>query len=396
MSIKIHYGANGSYKTSGAVWDDVVPAIKEGRTVITNIRGLSEARCREQFPDAPASFKLISIDLDSEEGLERCRTWFRWAPKGALIIFDETQLIFLTSWRDKYLERFDYPGGPEAAKAADVPSGWLDAWTRHRHWNWDIVLTTPNIRYVRADIRRTSEGAFKHTNFALLGPIAKTLLGDYKEVFHDAQLNNPPPKAIGKLRRIDKRVFKLYDSTATGKAQDTRAGTSIFASIPLLVGIGVITLAAVIAFSGKGVTGWFRPSLPKPAAAPVPAAVASTAPAADSPRQLPADAVADRPVTQADLIGELFKKYAAYFVGKVIDPRGVPVFWIAFFDKQGAQIFQTDSAELGAYGFNVAQSADCMLTVASIAKGVSQFVLCRPPAPVDHDKRPLDIAAQAL
>ena len=396
MSIKIHYGANGSYKTSGAVWDDVVPAIKEGRTVITNIRGLSEQRCRDLFPDAPNSFKLIAIDLDSEEGIERCRTWFRWAPKGALIIFDETQLIFETSWRDKYLERFDFPGGREAAKEADVPSSWLDAWTRHRHWNWDIVLTTPNIKYIRSDIRRTAEGAFKHTNFALLGGFAKMLFGDYKEVFHDAQLNNPPPKAIGKLRRIDKRVFKLYDSTATGKAQDTRASTSIFASIPLMAGLGVVILAFAVAYSGKGFTGWFRPIPPKAPAAPAQAAVAPTAPVATTHRELPADTTPDRPATKADVIEQFFKKYSAYFIARIDHANGVRVFWIAFFDKQGTQIYKTDSLELLADGFYVTQSSDCMLSITPIDREAPQFVMCRPPRAIEYEKAVPDVAAKTL
>ncbi|MFU4985178.1 zonular occludens toxin domain-containing protein, partial [Pseudomonas aeruginosa] len=111
----------------------------------------------------------------------------QWAPRGAFLIFDETQLLFPKSWREKDLERFDYPGGPEAAHAADRPMGWLDAWTRHRHFNWDIVLTTPNISYIRDDIRMTCEMAYKHSNLAVIG-----IPGRYKEAQHDAQLNRPP------------------------------------------------------------------------------------------------------------------------------------------------------------------------------------------------------------
>lgn len=39
VSIKIHHGPNGSNKTSGARQDDAVPALKDGRVIITNIRG---------------------------------------------------------------------------------------------------------------------------------------------------------------------------------------------------------------------------------------------------------------------------------------------------------------------------------------------------------------------
>lgn len=247
MAIKIHWGSNGSYKTAGAVMDDIIPAILEGRTIITNIRGLTSDRALKVFPDAPNSLEIINLDLDSVDGLSRCRNWFMWAPKGALIVFDEAQLVFLKSWREKDLAAFDYPGGIEEAAKADRPSSFLDAFTRHRHFNWDVVLTTPNIKMIHSNIRETTETAFKHTNYALLGPIFKKLIGDYKEVFHDAQLNQPAPKSIQRNRRISKKVFKLYDSTSTGVIKDTRAGTSVFASIPLLIGLFVCISA--IAYS---------------------------------------------------------------------------------------------------------------------------------------------------
>ncbi|EPS2478353.1 zonular occludens toxin domain-containing protein, partial [Pseudomonas aeruginosa] len=113
MSIKIHHGPNGSYKTSGAIQDDAVPALKDGRVIITNVRGFTLERAYQVFPDLPNTAEIINLDLESLEDLEKMRTWFQWAPRGAFLIFDETQLLFPKSWREKDLERFDYPGGPE-------------------------------------------------------------------------------------------------------------------------------------------------------------------------------------------------------------------------------------------------------------------------------------------
>ncbi len=123
MSIKIHHGPNGSYKTSGAIQDDAVPALKDGRVIITNVRGFTLERAYQVFPDLPNTAEIINLDLESLEDLEKMRTWFQWAPRGAFLIFDETQLLFPKSWREKDLERFDYPGGPEAAHAVRPPHG---------------------------------------------------------------------------------------------------------------------------------------------------------------------------------------------------------------------------------------------------------------------------------
>lgn len=273
MSIKIHHGPNGSFKTSGAIQDDAVPALKEGRLIITNVRGFNLERVLQVMPELPGTVDIINLDLESLADMERMRTWFQWAPRGAFIIFDETQLVFPKAWREKDLERFDFPGGPEAAAAADRPMSWLDGWTRHRHWNWDIVLTTPNISYIRDDIRMTSEMAYKHSNLAVIG-----IKGRYKEAQHDAQINRPPMEGtVIEYKKIKPDTFKLYLSTATGKTQDTKAGKSLLRSPKLLVLLAFIALLLVAVLSLGGVN--FGPAnAPKtsPETAPAPAAAPPT------------------------------------------------------------------------------------------------------------------------
>lgn len=272
MPIKIHHGPNGSFKTSGAVWDDAVPAMKDGRTIVTNIRGFSYERCIKAFPDLPETFDVVHIDTDTSIGIEQARTWFQWAPRDSFIIFDETQNIFLKRWTDKDIQKFDYPGGIDAANAADRPQGFLDAWTRQRHWNWDIVLTTPNIRYIRDDIRQTCETAYIHANLGVLGGAMKLLLNaDYKEAMHGAQDNKPPAdgSTIVAMRKINKKVFELYDSTATGKHRDTFTGKNLLGSpkvlgllafLALLVGSMYYRTGFSLFTNGVGVSGSSAPS----------------------------------------------------------------------------------------------------------------------------------------
>lgn len=291
MSIKIHHGPNGSYKTSGAIQDDAVPALKDGRVIITNVRGFTLERAYTVFPDLPNTAQIINLDLESLADLDKMRTWFQWAPRGAFLIFDETQLLFPKSWRERDLEKFDYPGGPEAAHEADRPMGWLDAWTRHRHFNWDIVLTTPNISYIRDDIRMTCEMAYKHSNLAVIG-----IPGRYKEAQHDAQLNRPPADGtIVEYKRIKKQTFRLYQSTATGKTQDTKAGKSLFRSPKLVLLLALLagTIGFVSYMGPLKVIGGKPPE-----AAPAPhVATAETAPATAAPS--PAVAAAARPAASS-------------------------------------------------------------------------------------------------
>ncbi len=84
MSIKIHHGAPGSYKSSGAIHTDVIPAIKAGRYIITNVRGFSVERCREVLgKDVPEGFEVLYVETESQDGRDHLARFYHWAPKGA-------------------------------------------------------------------------------------------------------------------------------------------------------------------------------------------------------------------------------------------------------------------------------------------------------------------------
>lgn len=289
MSIKIHHGPNGSYKTSGAIQDDAIPALKAGRVVVTNIRGFTLERAYQEFPNLPDTTEIINLSLESLEDMERMRNWFTWVPRGAFVIFDETQIVFPKAWRDADLKKFDFPGGPEAAAAADRPMGWLDAWTRHRHFNWDVVLTTPNIAYIRDDIRMTCEMAYRHSNLAVIG-----IPGRYKEAQHDAQVNKPPMEGtVIEYKKIRQQTFRLYQSTATGAHHDTKAGKSLLRSPKLLFLLAFIAACLLFVLSMGPLSFFGGRDIPKPVPAAAstpgaaPAAPSAGVPVADQPSSGP-------------------------------------------------------------------------------------------------------------
>lgn len=367
MSIKIHHGPNGSYKTSGAIQDDAVPALKEGRVIITNVRGFTLERAYTVFPDLPNTAEIINLDLESLADLEKMRTWFQWAPRGAFLIFDETQLLFPKSWREKDLEKFDYPGGPEAAHEADRPMGWLDAWTRHRHFNWDIVLTTPNISYIRDDIRMTCEMAYRHSNLAVIG-----IPGRYKEAQHDAQLNRPPADGtIIEYKRIKQQTFALYQSTATGKTQDTKAGKSLLRSPKL-----VLLLALLAGSVGYVIVNWPRSLFsPEPAAGSAEPVPAADTPATQSPVVAPAArpaatgflpaglvpaGLADAP---ADLSAHPFADRRITILAHAYRPSKGDIYMLALDDSEGRHLELT-SWQLVGSGYHVTAKGECVAELA--------------------------------
>jgi zona occludens toxin len=260
MAIVIRHGSNGAMKTATAVDAYMIPAAKDGRTIVTNIRGFTRERCFKEIPDLyeiiiknngdPEAFDVISIDDQSKEGKRLMATWFHWVPNGALLVFDEASSQFPKSWREKDIRALDYPGGLEAAASADRPDEWFVAWEKHRHWNWDIVLTTPNIRGIRDDIRGTTEMAYRHRG---LGKFLTDKCRKIKQVQHDAQKNGftHADAIIVNTYTASKLAFRLYDSTQTGVTRGSNAGQSIFTGPKVLILCFCLALAfGILIFTG--------------------------------------------------------------------------------------------------------------------------------------------------
>jgi len=232
MSIAIHHGPPGSYKTSGAIQDNFIPAAKAGRLIVTNIRGLdSVQQVKKVLKKIPDDFDLLNVDTTTEKGRFIMARWFHWLPKGAYLLIDEINTIYPTDYRDAALKEFDYPEGLDNAKEDDKPFTVKQAFEMHRHYNWDICVTTPHINKVHPLIRQCAEGAYRHKNQAMIG-----LKGIYLEIFHMADDNGKSTSThLGlRNRRIKKYVFELYSSTTTGEVKDTQAGRNVFLSFPVI------------------------------------------------------------------------------------------------------------------------------------------------------------------
>lgn len=257
MSIKIHHGPPGSYKTAGAMGDDFLREARAGRVIVTNVRGVSRARTLDEFPDLPDTFDVIQVGDKTEEERIKWAQWFHWVPKGAFIFIDEVQDIWPKSWRPADLIALDYPGGVTQAGLDDRPKDWNQAFDKHRHWNWDLVLTTPSYKKVRDDVKGAAEGAYKHKNLALIG-----INGRYIEGFHMADDDGGAASQFLSVnqKKVPPYVFKLYDSTATGQITDTKSGLSLFKNprvailltVLLLVGGFIISRPVPKVLGGSG------------------------------------------------------------------------------------------------------------------------------------------------
>jgi len=284
MATKIFHGAPGSYKSSTVCWFELLPALVAGRLVVTNLQGVKtiEEISRELNIVFPASARLVRISSNNDLGRELIRNFFHWLPIGAFIFIDEIQDIYPNDrsfkatdydyksegfWDDKLppevkalyhekqklikslvdISEFEDDIGLSIFDDRDYikyPPTLRESFMRHRHYNWDIVLATPDIKEVSGFIRSVCEAAFAHTSKdSAPFPYFKRR----PKVLEHLPSGNGTVTKKGDIvtnRKIPLDVFKIYKSTATGQNTKSGAGGSPI-TLSIILGAGVFVACVV-------------------------------------------------------------------------------------------------------------------------------------------------------
>jgi zona occludens toxin len=240
MTAVIHHGAPGSYKTFSIVQRVLIPALQAGRVVITNIRGFNSIdRIRDVLKiDIPDTAQIMYLEPD-DLGYQTLAKFFHWAPAGALIAMDEGQRVY--PLRDKRFDHLDQESDivicdaqgnalidSETGNPICRPSTLENAIDQHRHFNWDIYISTPNVSKIHSEIRKCVEWAYRHRDNSGLLPWYKN---SWTEFRHDAEQNGKSVSHYSgspKRYKADPKIFGCYQSTATGTAKTTNENISIF------------------------------------------------------------------------------------------------------------------------------------------------------------------------
>ncbi|WP_281556538.1 zonular occludens toxin domain-containing protein [Thalassomonas sp. RHCl1] len=288
MAASIFHGAPGSFKSASAFWFEVLPALRQGRVVVTNIEGILpkesiEIELDEVFPETADVWRLSS---QTDKGLFLWRRWFWWMPVEAFIILDEVQDVFpndSTVFKpveldsqgigaikdqlpDKYYDHYqtaiaNYTPPNDEGSIDDTgeivldenghiiyPKNMREANMRHRKYNWDIIYCTPEITEIHKLVRSVCQYAYKYKYFDSLEFIPwfkrRPRYHEHSPKSSGETLNKGQPK---KWRRIPEAVHKCYRSTSTGQITKRRGAnglkdpTLIFAIALLLCCFGYAT-----------------------------------------------------------------------------------------------------------------------------------------------------------
>jgi zona occludens toxin len=288
MAAKIFHGAPGSYKSASAFWFEVLPALRLGRVVVTNIEGVLtkesiEMELDEVFPESADIWRLSS---QTEDGLFLWRRWFWWMPVKAFIIIDEVQDVFPNDAKVFKPEDLDSKGiesiknllpkkfydhykvaikdfKPDLSEGTSDDTGQTildengdilyprlmrEANMRHRKYNWDIIYCTPEITEIHKLVRSVCESAFFHKYNESLEFIPyfkrRPRIHEHSPKSSGVPKKNDDPT---KWRRVPIEVHKCYRSTSTGKI--TKLGAvNAFKSPKLIFIISLLFIAVCYSF----------------------------------------------------------------------------------------------------------------------------------------------------
>jgi zona occludens toxin len=199
MSIVAYTGLPGSGKSYSVVRSVILPSLKDGRRVVTNIPLRAEVVDRD-IPEA----KVVQWDSETF----RDPQWFTAIQPGDVVVLDELWRVW-----------------PSGLKANQAEPGHKELLAEHRHmvsaegWTTRIVLVTQDLSQVAAWVRALVEETYHHRKMSSLG-----LSKAYRtHVFGGAVTGQRPPKGqeIGVYTaKYDKAIYQYYRSASKSRVDD--------------------------------------------------------------------------------------------------------------------------------------------------------------------------------
>jgi|GEM_PF-1724114 len=220
---RLYYGKKGSGKSYCVIFQEIIPALREGRKVITNIDGLNlrelrnfigkeidvEVRMSKKWWRESLTCVVENEGTEQERLIPHPSIW-----SGALYVIDECQMIW------------------DAREFRDTTKGFLSMIEYERHFDIDIIFVTQNVKRCDVNITRLANDSFQIKNLGFLHGWAKN-----KFVVNKRQTPFDSDVVAQYTMTYDKTIFTLYRSGANIHEKGTRTRFSsvrIYAIVVLL------------------------------------------------------------------------------------------------------------------------------------------------------------------
>lgn len=195
MALYFHEGLPGAGKSYEAVVYHILPALKAGRQVITNIRGVNAEKLAELLGEPLEYIQILLIYIEPAEqdgeasDIEKVKDAFaNETPDNAMIVWDEIQDYF--------------PSGNYK-----LPIHQQKFWTEHRHRGLDIIIMGQDRDDVHKIIRSRIEAITYFLKLKAVGQPDK-----YKWEHYEKQSKGKFVKIGAGVRNYESKYFGSYAS----------------------------------------------------------------------------------------------------------------------------------------------------------------------------------------
>lgn len=232
MSISAYVGLPGHGKSYGAVQNVIIPALKQGRRVFTNIPFNEELFIRD--------FSLAPVPFDTQD-LQNNPNWFSdvFIP-GSVLVFDECWRLW-----------------PSGLKANAVLAQHKTFLAEHRHFVGEDGFST-EIYFITQDLSQLSNFSrtLVETTFRMVKLISIGFNKSFRvDVYEGAVTGHRPPKSAlvnqdyGKFKKDIYQYYKSHTKSVTGLAgNETRTDKRNNSFGRLSIKLGFVFFILVIPF----------------------------------------------------------------------------------------------------------------------------------------------------
>jgi zona occludens toxin (predicted ATPase) len=234
--IAIISGLPGSGKTLAALKRFIIPAVRQGREIYTNIEGIDLLGISLYTGSAFEETEKKLIAYEKEADADGVKEPFKFSTKrmkeaikvNSLVVIDEAQTI----WNNR-----DY--------ASEENKSFLPFLQKHRHYGIDIVFLTQNIDQLDIGIRRLTQVHYrlKRLSNAGLDKLVKV------DIYPDAMGSEQFKPMTTNVWTIDKEIFKFYTSyLPTASEAKKPVGNLIIKNPRLIAAVLIIAVCVFLAY----------------------------------------------------------------------------------------------------------------------------------------------------
>jgi zona occludens toxin len=245
MAIHIHEGLPGAGKSYEACVQHILPALKAGRQVVTNIRGINWAMFGKLLDEPEEYIRLLLTYIEPAEqdgestDIQRCINDFaNNTPDNAMVVWDEIQ---------------DYcPSGNYK-----MPINQQKFWTEHRHRGLEIVIMGQD----RDDVHKLIRGRIEDVVYFLkLKAVGRPNQSKWQ---HFEKQSKGKFVMIGSgVRTYDSQYFGLYMTARREGVQKSvyTTGTSNVLKNSRMLSMGVPAVFIAAVYAVFHLYGFFHPT----------------------------------------------------------------------------------------------------------------------------------------